>query len=128
MIYTTPDMKGFPPSAPVYLLDFAKSDVSMVSDDSRSYTRPPELSHSTPYEDTFDSKQAYIAFAEAAPNLPKPYGWTVVGQIEEGRFLLILPNDENDAFPGPGYYHYKLLVVDVTGGGIVQEYRFDGIE
>jgi len=114
-----------PPQSPVYKVDFHQNEISVLADDSEGFAVPTGFAFLT-YEETLAGAAEYIALAEESPDLPEPYGWCVTAKLDEERFFLIRPNDPEDAFPGPGYYYYKIDVADIAQGGSVQEYRLDG--
>jgi len=115
-----------PPRSPVYKVDFDQNEISVLADGSEGFTAPPDFAFLT-YEEILADQTEYIALAEASPDLPEPYGWSVAVKLDSERFFLIRPNDPEDASPGPGYYYYKIDIVDVTQGKSVQEYRLDSV-
>jgi len=118
-----------PPQNPVYKVDFIADEITVLADDSQDFAMPPDFSYYD-YEKTFADQREYVSVIDVSPELPELYGagWCVVAKLDEERYFLIRPNDPEDASPGPGYYHYKINVVDVTKGISLQEFRLDSVK
>lgn len=118
-----------PPQNPVYKVDFIGDEITVLANDSKEFSVPSEFSYYD-YEKTFADQREYLELIGLSPELPELYGagWCVVAKLDEEMFFLIRPNDPEDASPGPGYYYYKIDVVDMTKGISLQEYRLDGVK
>jgi len=118
-----------PPQNPVYKIDFIADEITVLADDSRDFSMPPEFSYYD-YEKTFADQREYLEMMGVSPELPELYGagWCVVAKLNEELYFLIRPNDPEDASPGPGYYYYKIDVVNMTQGKSVQEFRLDSVK
>jgi len=115
-----------PPQTPVYKIDFNEEKITVLANDADGFATPPEYTYLT-YEETSAVTWEYAALAEANPELPPLYGagWCVAARLDADHFFLIRPNDPEDASPGQGYLYYRIDVVNVALGQIVQGIRLD---
>ncbi|MDR2687549.1 MAG: hypothetical protein LBB75_07330 [Oscillospiraceae bacterium] len=117
-----------PPQSPVYKVDFNADEITVLANDAQGFATPPGFAY-LDFETTYAHEMEYAALAEANPDLPALYGagWCVAAKLDAEQFFLVRPNDPEDASPGPGYYYYKIDVVDVTEGKSVQALRLDEV-
>ena len=77
------------------------------------------------FDDSYYARRHYNAFIEATPGLSFAGDWTEVAQIDEDRFVLLMPVDGE--MPGPGYFYFKFVIVDVSQGEVVQEFALSSM-
>jgi len=116
------------PNRFVYLVDFETEDIALVSQDGREFTLPSDIVYYQWPEDGDSiysgTAKKYLEQAEKNPSLPRfPSDWCNIIEIEEKIYVLIMPSDDENAWPGEGYFDFKILLVDTALGMLVQKYE-----
>jgi len=116
------------PNRFVYLVDFETEDIALVSQDSKEFTLPSDIAYYQWPEDGDSiysgTARKYLEKTETNPSLPRfPSDWCNILEIGEDMYILIVPSDDENAWPGEGYFDFKILLVDTARGTLVQAYE-----
>lgn len=121
-IYDTPQ-----PNRSVYLVNFESEEIEMISNDSGEFTLPTNIKYyqrlggDSVYGDT---AKKYGELAEKDKRLPQfPSDWCNIIEIEQDTYVIIMPSDADNAWPGNGYSYFKIIHVntnDVKSMGVYE--------
>ncbi len=80
------------------------------------------------YEISIADAKKYREAAEKDGRLPViPSDWCNVIEISSGKFVIVMPSDENNTLPGYGYFYYKIVTVDINNPDDIQTFEIQDL-